>query len=333
MGFFLREKGDAEKIQFVPVQIGRICACLFMGVLLFQATMYAVVFGGREWDAMQATGIMAPALLLQTIVILPVLQYTMTAMLKDLSQLPRQVSEFRVQDSECTCCTQKHCHPVTHAPIACDRELIYKSLRRTFGPSGRKMDEEAALDAFNGHVRETLARSIDRSFRHHSMVLRQGLVTCAIACAPWASLNMAIAGELSAAAEIDMFSWFGGFIYIHAALFCLMRIALLIGHFGAFRTGKCPQPAVVLSQVVMFSFSAMAILLPWPVTWVLSDSGRPWIWISVFIAMLCISGCFLWPACSGPSGTPVLQPDLPGTTYGSETLSARDEDEGSTFEI
>ncbi|CAE7797081.1 unnamed protein product, partial [Symbiodinium sp. CCMP2456] len=273
-GFFLREKGDAKKIQFVPVQIGRICACLFMGVLLFQGTMYAVVWGGRGLDAMQATGVMAPALVLQTVVIFPVLQYTLTAMLKDLSQLPSQVSEFRVQDSECTCCTQQHSDPVTHAPIACDRELIYRSLRSTFGPTVGKMEEEAALDAFNGYVRETLARSIDRSFRHHNMILRQALVTCATACGPWASINMAMARELSMSLE-DMVRWFGGFIYINAGLLCVMRISLLISHFGVFQLEKYSRPVIVLSQVVMLSFSTAAILLPWPVTWVLSAAAAP----------------------------------------------------------
>ena len=49
--------------------------------------------------------------------------------------------------------------------------------------------------------------------------------------------------------------------------------------------------------------------------------------------MLCMSGCFLWPAFSAPAGMHALQPDLPSTTYGSETGSGRDDDEGSTFEI
>eukprot|EP00439_Symbiodinium_sp_Y106_P025778 s953_g3.t1 len=150
-------------IQFVPVQIGHICACLFIFVMLIQLTVHAVLLIGFDGpspvDPLLVTGIVATALVLQAIVIIPVLQYTLTAMLKDLSQLPRQVTEFRVQDSECTCCALQHHHPVTHAPIACDRELIYKSLRSTFGSSAGQMDEDAALDAFNAYVREMLARS------------------------------------------------------------------------------------------------------------------------------------------------------------------------------
>ena len=72
--------------------------------------------------------------------------------------------------------------PCEHAPIACDRELIYKSLRSTFGSSAGQMDEDAALDAFNAYVRETLARSIDRNFRQHSMILRNALVTYLCNC-------------------------------------------------------------------------------------------------------------------------------------------------------
>ena len=328
LGFFLLKKRKAEMIKFVPVQIGRICVCLFIGVLLFQATMYAVV--SREGDAMVATGIMTAAFWLQAIVIFPILQYTMTAMLKDLSQLPRQVSEFRLQDSECTCCAQQHRHPLTHAAIACDRELIYKSLRSTLGSSGAKMEKEAALDVFNAYVRETLAGSLDRNFRHDKMILSHALVTCATACGPWASLTVTTACEMSMSGE-DLLRWLGLLIYVDAGLLCVMRVSLLIGHFGASRMEKYPRPVIVLSQVVMLAFSAAAIFLPWPVTWVVSFSGYPWIWTSVLAAMVCLSGCFLWPALSA-SGTPDLAPDLP-TTYGTETGPSRDEDERSTFEI
>ncbi|CAE7750552.1 unc-89, partial [Symbiodinium microadriaticum] len=328
--FFLLKKGKGNMIRFVPVQIGRICVCLFIGVLLFQVTLYVIL--SREGDAIVVTGIMSAVLLLQAIVILPVLQYTMTAMLKDLSQLPRQVSEFRVQASECTCCAQQHRHPVTHAPIACDRELIYESLRNTFGPSGGKMEEEAALDAFNGYVSETLAGSLDLHFRHHSMILRYALVTCATACGPWVSLTMTTACGYSMSGE-DLLRWIGLLIYVDAGLLCVMRIALLIGHFGAFRMETYPGPVIVLSQVAMLGFSSAATFLPWPVAWALSVNGYPWIWTSVLAAMLCISCCFLWPAFNAPFGTPVSQPDLPSTTYGRETGSSGDEDERSTFEI
>ena len=40
-------------------------------------------------------------------------------------------------------------------------------------------------------MRERLARSINRNFRHQSMVLKHTLVTCAISCCPWASIRLA----------------------------------------------------------------------------------------------------------------------------------------------
>ena len=288
-------------------------------------------------DLLIVSGIIAAVLMLLAILVFPVLWYTLTAMLRDLSQLPRQVRDFRVQDAECTCCTQQHCHPVTHAPIACDRELIYKSLRSTFAPSGgEQMEEEAAFDAFNGHAREILGRSIDRNFRHHNMILRHALVTCANACGPWASIRLATASGVSSGEE--MVAWLGGFLYGDLVVFCLMQISLLIGDFGVSRMERYPRPAIVLGQVAMFAVAAGSMLFPWPLAFAFSRSGPyPWLWPSVLAALACISGCFLRPAFSAQSGTPVLQHDLPSTTCASETGPGRlrtcDEDEESTFEI
>ncbi|CAE7552621.1 AND1 [Symbiodinium sp. CCMP2592] len=337
IGFFLLETGQAKMIQFVPVQIGHICACLFIGVSLFQATVHVVpLVGYGPDDLLVVIGIIVAVLMLLAILVFPVLWYTLTAMLRDLSQLPTQVRDFRVQDAECTCCTQEHCHPVTQAPIACDRELIYKSLRGTFVPSGHEqMGEEAALDAFNGYVRETLARSIDRNFRHHNMILRHALVTCATACGPWASLRLAHASDLSTG---EMVAWLGGFLYGDLVLFCLMRVSLLIGHFGVSLMERYPRPVIVLGQVAMFGVAAGSMLFPWPLAFAFSRSGPyPWLWPSILAALACVSGCFLRPAFSTQSGTPVLQRDPPSTSCGSEAGPGRsgtcDEDEESSFEI
>ena len=87
----------------------------------------------------------------------------------------------------------------------------------------------------------------------------------------------------------------------------------------------------------MFAFSVALILIPWPLTLAFSRSGPyPWFWTSVVAAMVCFGACFLWPAFRPRSGTP-LQPDLPSTTYGSETRPGHgficEEDQDSTFEI
>ena len=78
------------------------------------------------------------------------------------------------------------------------------------------MDEDAALDAFNAYVRETLARSIDRNFRQHSMILRNALVTCAIAIGPWESIRWATATEFSGEQQLQ---WLGGFLYGDVGIF------------------------------------------------------------------------------------------------------------------
>ena len=168
LGFFLLEKGRAKMIQFVPVQIGHICACLFIFVMLIQLTVHAVLLIGFDGpspvDLLLVTGIVATALVLQAIVIIPVLQYTLTAMLKDLSQLPRQVTEFRVQDSECTCCALQHRHPVSmHPSLATESSSTNLSAVRSDHPPGRWMRMQLSMHLTPTCVRRSLVPSTEIS--------------------------------------------------------------------------------------------------------------------------------------------------------------------------
>ena len=49
---------------------------------------------------------------------------------QEITELPCQLRNFRVQDVKCGCCANNHRHPHSGAPLPCDRELVYGMLAR-----------------------------------------------------------------------------------------------------------------------------------------------------------------------------------------------------------
>ena len=70
------------------------------------------------------------------VLLLPFMNYVRLTLMEELDQLPRQLRDFQVENSECFCCTHHHQHPVTGKELLCDRELIYSTLM--LGSTGRK---------------------------------------------------------------------------------------------------------------------------------------------------------------------------------------------------
>ena len=172
LGFFLMKQKSAQTLHFVPVQIGLLCLLTFVGVTIFQAPLNIALYAFQlTW--FQRVAVVCSSCVVQGAIVLPLQFFFWTNLLKELKELPQQLREFRVQDSQCTCCTLQHCHPVTKQPMPCDRELIYARIHSAFG---RRLQESSALEAFNDYVRQTLASSVERNFRHHSTILRYTLL-------------------------------------------------------------------------------------------------------------------------------------------------------------
>ena len=62
-------------------------------------------------------------------IVFPAYFYVMTRTLRELSELPKQLRDFRLDDAQCFCCTHSHRHPTTGDELMCDRQLIYSILQ------------------------------------------------------------------------------------------------------------------------------------------------------------------------------------------------------------
>lgn len=92
---------------------------------------------------------------------LPVLFFLGIGMMSDLTDLPRQLREFRVQDAKCFCCSNQHRHPDTGETLPCDRELMFHTLKKWFGKEEDLHDEH--LETFNQLVHKDLAPQVLQS--------------------------------------------------------------------------------------------------------------------------------------------------------------------------
>ena len=109
--------------------------------------------------------------------ILVLVNYLGISMMDDIEQFPQQLQNFRIQESQCYCCTNNHRNPLTGDMMICDRELVYQSLNDLY-----PYCDSDPLGKFNSKVQETLGPQILRKLRVHvevkyltSVVLVSGL--------------------------------------------------------------------------------------------------------------------------------------------------------------
>ena len=50
-------------------------------------------------------------------------------MMTHIQSLEQQLSEFSIENAECFCCSNDHVNPETGEVLACDRAMIYETLR------------------------------------------------------------------------------------------------------------------------------------------------------------------------------------------------------------
>ncbi|CAE7688158.1 unnamed protein product, partial [Symbiodinium pilosum] len=102
-------------------------------------------------------------LLAVAMLVVPFVLYLGQGFMEDLAELPRQLTDFRVQDAKCYCCSNNHKHPTTGQTLPCDRSMVFQSLKKWYitneTSEGGKMDGDH-LDRFNTLVRAELAPQI-----------------------------------------------------------------------------------------------------------------------------------------------------------------------------
>eukprot|EP00438_Fugacium_kawagutii_P022367 Skav205217 [mRNA] locus=scaffold400:157781:159037:- [translate_table: standard] len=158
IGCFLSRSRPLDQIEILPVAM----AAILFGIAVI---WHAVVFGYALTIALlKGSALGAPAMVgYVNVMVLPVacivlvwVTYLGISMLDDLEALPQQLQNFRIQDSECYCCTNRHKHPLTGERMICDRQLVYESLTDLYLQQGNSVP----LEKFNSNVHERLGPRI-----------------------------------------------------------------------------------------------------------------------------------------------------------------------------
>ena len=124
------EQKDPADIEIFPVSFGYILLLLSVLWHLMIAIFYAVtdhfhsVGSTRGSFLLMAGGILT----LISLLLLPVANCVGLRLMQEVEQLPSQLQGFRIQDSQCFCCSHNHRCPVSGRELACDRQLVYQTL-------------------------------------------------------------------------------------------------------------------------------------------------------------------------------------------------------------
>ncbi|CAE7352461.1 slc38a6 [Symbiodinium natans] len=164
--FLRQDQARAKDIAFAPASMGPLLFyfCCFETLLMtsFHLLMVQYVQGGMmEQDGLSNPRDNLSLLMLAMLitcapaffVIAPVVLYLGTMQMRALLQLRKQLDDFSIRESKCSCCEMHHCHPETGEEILCDRMLVFDTLKRWYPD---EESTESHLDKFDEMVHTKL---------------------------------------------------------------------------------------------------------------------------------------------------------------------------------
>jgi len=176
---FLRRPEKRKQVKIMPVKLA-LLLCVNSLSWFVMAGGYSVISNQSGREVTWTRSLLGSLCMCFAAVFLPWTYYVGIGMMEDLSTLPKQLSNFRIQDAESMCCSRRHIHPETQQDVPCDRELVFATLQQWFGRPGDAPGKY--LVDFNRLVRKELAPSVLKSVgRDHLPV--------------WYTLYMAVSGS------------------------------------------------------------------------------------------------------------------------------------------
>ena len=179
---FLRRPERLRKIKLVPVTMP-VILCLFSAAWLCVRLQLTVVEAATAgWDDSGLRLLVRLGLMLLLVPVIFVMQsYLGMGLVQDLEKLPKQLQQFSIADSQCSCCFFKHRHPRTGKRIMCDREVVYQAVsdayddqevRRTISSISHEISagSTSGLDVFDGAVRSQLSDRISEQRLNSSLI-------------------------------------------------------------------------------------------------------------------------------------------------------------------
>jgi len=199
VAFFLHchtlELKERPQLLFQPVALARALYCVHVALMMI---LLASSLLGRYEMPLVEMGVFLGSILGTVVMI-----HRFRSLVQDLLDLPRQIDNFAVQDTDCFCCASQHLNPDTFQRMHCDRELVHSQLKAwyeseeakrktTFGSSvplppqivGRNQVGSTSslgedyLDAFNLKVRFQFGQNVLASCGESYVTYSNALVVC-----------------------------------------------------------------------------------------------------------------------------------------------------------
>ncbi len=134
---FMRDMDRQKSIVLIPVPMASLLwiAC---GTTVLLAFAWHAVFVFEERFTIASgpsgsplfRGIVALFMLPAVLIGLPLQSYLGIRHMTEFLSLKEQLHNFSVRASQCACCTLNHVDPQTADPMTCDRELVFRTLKR-----------------------------------------------------------------------------------------------------------------------------------------------------------------------------------------------------------
>eukprot|EP00913_Durusdinium_trenchii_P028816 g27021.t1 len=160
---FLKDENRVKHIEFMPAS---------MALLLWSASVVNMIgFSLWQWvthrnhvgSLYRPAGWSLNGILINWLALTVSMFFVMTVPIyfgiqhmRNLLKLEEQMTSFSIKASECTCCALNHCNPATGERLLCDREVVFRTLKRWYEETG----EGDHLDHFDSIVQKQLSSSV-----------------------------------------------------------------------------------------------------------------------------------------------------------------------------
>ncbi|CAE7879482.1 unnamed protein product, partial [Symbiodinium necroappetens] len=291
IAMFLRRPERLRKIHLVPVTMP-VILCLFSAAWLCVRLQLTVVESVTiDWDLTGLRLLVRIGLMLLLVPVFVMQSYSGMGLVQDLEKLPKQLQEFSISDSQCSCCFFEHRHPKTGKRIMCDREVVYQAVsdsyddqevRRTYFHEVSRTT--SGLDVFDGAVRSQLSDRISEQRLSSSLIPLDLFIYMVWAWdIPWLAPRLHLisqVGNLGRHPEYehyddllrvlyalaDMIHWAKTLPSILVLLLVSMRLWKLMSRWKC-----CPRIVRALASVPMVILSTLLVFLTISLAWDLTE--------------------------------------------------------------
>ena len=276
----MRDEASLNRLRIIPQKttllLLMVAGCWHLLASYYFSLIRYVVLGSWGFDA--AGGLtLITAMLGFCSLLVPLSFYVGIGLISELQEVPKQLQSFRVQDSQCYCCSHSHVHPRTGEPLPCDRRLVYETIQ-DWWVTERDGGSDPHLDRFNATVRQRVAPKIANGMGI-GLPFQYVVYTAVFCIVPWLADFIALWAEtIGHRPGISMWSLrhFVTWGIVGLALLFALRVCIWLWILGSLIEKRLSSRWLAVFIVAPLSFLGVCSLwLPLGISLVATDEDNP----------------------------------------------------------